>query len=49
MPLLLVPYTLGTQLGAAAATATGGAYSYRKRRYLAYMTAIIACLLVLAC
>lgn len=49
MPLILAPYTLGTQLGVAAATATGGVYSYRKRRYLAYMTAMIACLLVLAC
>lgn len=49
MPLLLIPYTLGTQLGAAAATATGGAYPYRKRRYLAYMTAVLACLLVAGC
>lgn len=49
MPLLLIPYTVGTQLGAAAATATGGAYPYRKRRYLAYMTAVLACLLVGAC
>lgn len=50
MPLLLVPYTLGTQLGAAAATATGGAAYYaRRRRFMAYMTAMLACILILAC
>ena len=49
MPLLLVPYTLGTQLGVAAPVATGGAYAYRKRRYLAYMTAMLACLMIAAC
>ena len=48
MPLLLIPYTLGTQLGAAAATQTGGvAYYTRRRRFMAYMTAVLACLMVL--
>ena len=49
MPLLLVPYTLGTQLPAAPTLVGGGAYAVRRRRYVAYMTAMIACLLVLAC
>lgn len=50
MPLILAPYTLGSQLGAAAATATGGAAYYsRRRRFMAYMTAVLACLLVAAC
>ena len=48
MPLLLVPYTLGTQLPAAP-TVVSSAFAYRKHRYLAYMTAILACLLVTGC
>lgn len=48
MPLILVPYTLGAQLPAAPAASLGGAYVVRKRRYMAYMTAVLACLLVLA-
>lgn len=49
MPLILAPYTLGTQLPAAPAVVGGGAYAIRKRRYMAYMTAMLACLMVLAC
>jgi len=49
MPLILAPYTLGSQLPAAPAVVGGGAYAYRKRRYMAYMTAVLACLLVLGC
>lgn len=50
MPLILAPYTLGSQLGAAAAIQTGGAAYYaRRRRFMAYMTAMLACVLVLAC
>lgn len=50
MPLILAPYTLGSQLGAAAATQTGGvAYYTRRRRFMAYMTAVLACLMVLGC
>ena len=38
MPLLLVPYTLGTFLEAApGAGLSGGAYTMRRRRYLAYI------------
>jgi hypothetical protein len=43
------PYTLGTQLPAAPTVVGGGAYAMRKRRYMAYMTAMLACLWVLAC
>jgi hypothetical protein len=49
MPLILVPYTLGSQLPAAPTVVGGGAYSVRKRRYMAYMTAMLACLVVLGC
>lgn len=50
MPLILAPYTLGSQLPAAPAGATGGAAYYsRRRRFMAYMTAMVACLLVVAC
>lgn len=50
MPLILAPYTLGSQLPAApSGVATGGAYAVRKRRYMAYMAAMLACLLVLGC
>lgn len=50
MPLILAPYTLGSQLGAAAATQTGGvAYYTRRRRFMAYMGAVLACLMVVAC
>ena len=49
MPLILVPYTLGSQLPAAPAVVGGGAYAYRKHRFLAYMAAGLACFLVLAC
>jgi hypothetical protein len=39
MPLILAPYTLGTQLvGAPAAPAGGAGYVLRKRRFLAYIT-----------
>ena len=44
MPLLLTPYTFGAQLPAdPAGTATGGAYSVRRRRVL---TVVAFCLLV---
>jgi len=46
MPLILAPYTLGTQLPAAPAAARGGPFSVRKRRYMAYMTAMVAFLLL---
>ena len=46
MPLILAPYTLGTQLPAAPTVVGGGAYAYRKHRYLAYMTAMIAFLML---
>lgn len=47
MPLLLVPYTLGTQLGAAAATPTGGAAYYgRRRRFIAYILTSLALLVI---
>jgi len=49
MPLILAPYTLGSQLPAAPAVLGGGAYAYRKHRYLAYLTALFACWLVLGC
>jgi hypothetical protein len=49
MPLILAPYTLGTQLGVAAPTPTGGAYSYRKHRFLSYMAAVFACVWILGC
>ena len=48
MPLILAPYTLGSQLPAAP-TAVSSAYAVRRRRFLAYMTAMLACLLVLGC
>lgn len=46
MPLILAPYTLGAELGVASPVATGGAYAFRKRRYLAYMAAVLAFLIV---
>ena len=50
MPLILAPYTLGTQLPVAPAGALGGgAYVVRRRRFMAYMTACLACLAVLGC
>ena len=49
MPLILAPYTLGSQLPAAPTVVGGGAYAYRKHRYLAYMTAVLACLVVAGC
>lgn len=48
MPLILVPYTLGTQLGAAAITPTGGAaYYMRRKRYLMYMLASVILFVVM--
>lgn len=48
MPLILAPYTLGTQLGVAAATPTGGAAYYgRRKRFLMYLLASVGFLLVL--
>ena len=47
MPLLLVPYTLGTQLPAApAGTPFGVAYYTRRRRYLAYILTSLLLLVV---
>lgn len=46
MPLVLAPYTLGSQLPAAPTVVGGGAYAVRKRRYFAYMTAVIAFLML---
>ena len=48
MPLILAPYTLGTQLPAAP-TVVSSAFAYRKHRHLAYMAAMIAFLLVIPC
>ena len=48
MPLILAPYTLGAQLPAAPAGATGGvAYYMRRKRFLAYILTSIM-LLILA-
>ncbi len=48
MPLLIVPYTLGSEMGAAGAPALGGgAYYSRRRRYMAYILTGIILLLVL--
>ena len=49
MPLILAPYTLGTQLPSAPTLVGGGVYAYRNHCYLAYMTAILASLWVLGC
>lgn len=47
MPLILAPYTLGTQLPAAPVAAGGGGFYVRRRRFLAYtLTSFL--LLVLA-
>lgn len=46
MPLILAPYTLGSQLPAAPTGTFGTAFTIRKRRYMAYMSAMIACLLL---
>ena len=47
MPLLLVPYTLGTQLGAAGVAPTGGAsYYIRRKRFLAYILTSLVLLLL---
>jgi len=49
MPILIVPYTLGTDLSAPGAAAVGGAaYVVRRRRYVAWMVSCLA-LLVAAC
>lgn len=48
MPLLLVPYTLGTELPAAPAGVTGGAaYFLRRKRFLMYMLTSLAFLMLL--
>ena len=46
MPLLIAPYTLGTQLPAAPTVVSGGVYSVKRRRYWAYMAAMIAFLIM---
>ena len=46
MPLLLAPYTLGSQLPAAPATSKGGAWNRRKRQ-LHWMGLFVLMLLVL--
>ena len=47
MPLILVPYTLGSFQGAAGVAPVGGAAYYtRRRRYMEYLLASIALFLV---
>lgn len=47
MPLLIVPYTMGSFQGAAGAAPTGGAAYYtRRRRYMEYLFASIAIMLL---
>lgn len=49
MPLLITPYTFGTQLPATpAGVPGGGAYFLRRKRYMAYMMASLALALVLS-
>lgn len=44
MPLILAPYTLGSQLAAAGGGVSGGmAYYIRRKRFIAYIT---TCLLL---
>jgi hypothetical protein len=50
MPLILAPYTLGSFQGAAGPAAVGGAAYYtRRRRYMEYLLASLALLLVASC
>ena len=46
MPFFIGPYTLGTQLPADPTVVSGGGFSVRRRRYVSYMTAMIAFLLM---
>ena len=47
MPLILVPYTLGTQLPAApAGTATGGAFYYSRRKRMMNFILMLAVLVL---
>ena len=46
MPFFIGPYTLGTQLPAAPTVVGGGAYSYRKHRFLTYMAGLVSLLLM---
>jgi len=46
MPLILAPYTLGTQLPAAPVTPKGGGWN-RRRRQLHWMGLLVLLLLVL--
>lgn len=48
MPLMIVPYTLGTQLPAAPAAPTGGvAYYGRRKRFIAYILTMLLLAVVL--
>lgn len=50
MPLLITPYTLGSFQGAAGPAPQGGAAYYtRRKRYMEYLLASIALLLVVSC
>ena len=46
MPLLLVPYTLGTELPAAPGGTFGVGYYSRRRRFLSYILASLLLMLV---
>lgn len=50
MPLLIVPYTFGSDQSAAGAAPKGGAAYYtRRKRYMEYLLACLATLWVLGC
>ena len=46
MPLLLVPYTLGTELPAGPVGTFGVGYYSRRRRFLSYILASVLLLLI---
>lgn len=50
MPLLITPYTLGSEMGTPGAAPKGGAAYYtRRKRYMEYLLASIALFLVFSC